>query len=165
MALKGKIDEHWLDEILLRDKYLLKKPPKSTGREYYTKEFAKDLYEIGCTRGLSKLDILATITAYTAKSIQHQLQAFVLKSCKIDELYVSGGGAHNKMIMKLLSQYIDAEVKDVNMLDFSGDAKEAIAFAILGNEFLSGKSNNIPNSTGSNRKVIMGKLVLPSNII
>jgi anhydro-N-acetylmuramic acid kinase len=161
-ALKGKINEQWLNEIISEDKYLLKPPPKSTGREYYTKEFAMNLYEQGIKRGLDNLSLLATITAYTAKSIKNQIDAFVLDKYKIDELYVSGGGAHNQMIMKLLSEYIEADVRDVENLEFSGDAKEAIAFAILGNEFLCGKTNNIPNSTGSNRKVIMGKLALPS---
>ncbi len=163
LALQGTIDDQWLYEILINDKYLLKKPPKSTGREYYTNEYAYCMYEWGRKRGLGNFDILATITAYTAKSIQHQLNKFVLEKCKIDELYVSGGGAHNQMIMKLLSDYIDAEVKNINELYFSGDAKEAVAFAILGNEFLSGRTNNIPNATGSDRKVIMGKLVLPTN--
>lgn len=162
MALKGNVDEQWLDEILLKDIYLLKNPPKSTGREYYTKEFAMNLYNQGIKRGLDNLSLLATITAYTAKSIKNQIEVFVLNKYKIDELYVSGGGAHNQMIMNLLSQYIEADVKDVSNLEFSGDAKEAIAFAILGNEFLCGRTNNIPNSTGSNRKVIMGKLALPT---
>lgn len=164
LAAKGTIDEQWLKEILNNDKYLLKQPPKSTGREYYTKEFAENLYKIGKARNLNSYDILATVTAYTSKSIQHQLESFVQDKCKIDEVYVSGGGAHNEMIMKLLENYIHAEIKDVSKLDFSGDAKEAIAFAILGNEFLSGKTNNIPSSTGSNRKVIMGKLAFPSLI-
>jgi anhydro-N-acetylmuramic acid kinase len=162
MALKGSIDDQWLDEILTRDKYLLKKPPKSTGREYYTKEFAMNLYEQGIKRNLDNMSILATITAYTAKSVKNQIDAFVLDKYKIDELYVSGGGAHNQMIMKLLSEYMEADVMDVENLGFPGDAKESIAFAILGNEFLCGKTNNIPNSTGSKRKVIMGKLALPS---
>ncbi len=163
LAAKGTIDGQWLDQMLLKDRYLFKHPPKSTGREYYTKEFASDLFEQGSIRGLNNFDILATVTAYTAKSIKSQLEVFVLNKYKIDELYVSGGGAHNQMIMNLLSEYIDIQVKDVNKLDFSGDAKEAIAFAILGNEFLSGRTNNIPSSTGSNRKVIMGKLALPTN--
>ena len=162
LALQGKVDEKWLDEIISRDAYLLKKPPKSTGREYYTKEFAMDLYRQGIKRGLDNLSILATITAYTAKSIKNQIDEFALDKIKIDELYVSGGGAHNQMIMKLLSEYVEADVKNVESLEFSGDAKEAIAFAILGNEFLCGKTNNIPNSTGASKRVIMGKLALPS---
>jgi anhydro-N-acetylmuramic acid kinase len=165
LAAKGNIDEQWLEEVLLNDSYMSKIPPKSTGREYYTIEFAENLYTMGKAKGLSNYDILATVTAYTAKTIQHQLEMFVSNKCKIDEVYVSGGGAHNVVIMKLLTKYINAEIKDISGLDFSGDAKEAVAFAILGNEFLSGKTNNIPSSTGSDRKVIMGKLALPSHLI
>jgi anhydro-N-acetylmuramic acid kinase len=165
LAAKGNIDEQWLEEVLLNDSYMSKLPPKSTGREYYTIEFAENLYTMGKTKGLSNYDILATVTAYTAKTIQHQLEMFVSNKCKIDEVYVSGGGAHNEVIMMLLAKYINADIKDISSLDFSGDAKEAVAFAILGNEFLSGKTNNIPSSTGSDRKVIMGKLTLPSHLI
>ncbi len=78
----------------------VKKPPKSTGREYYTTELAKKIYDDGILRGLDDFDIISTITAFTAKTIQNQLEKFVLKNCKVDEIYVSGGGAHNKMIMK-----------------------------------------------------------------
>ncbi len=162
MALKGNIDEQWLEKMIKQDEYLCKSPPKSTGREYYTIEFAKKLYNEGKAKGLSNFDIISTITAFTAKTIQNQLEKFVLQNCKVDEIYVSGGGAHNKMIMKLLSEYINADVNLMDKLNFFGDAKESIAFAVLGNEFLHGNTNNIPSATGANRKVIMGKLALPS---
>ncbi|MBP1926627.1 anhydro-N-acetylmuramic acid kinase [Sedimentibacter acidaminivorans] len=162
MASMGNINEQWLEEMITQDSYLCKNPPKSTGREYYTTEFAKKLYDEGKVKGLSSFDIISTITAFTAKTIQNQLEKFVLENHKVDEIYVSGGGAHNQMIMKLLSEYIDAEVSCIDKLDFIGDAKESIAFAVLGNEFLHGNANNIPTATGANRKVIMGKLVLPS---
>ncbi|MDF2950087.1 MAG: anmK, partial [Sedimentibacter sp.] len=127
LAAKGNIDEQWLEEVLLNDSYMSKIPPKSTGREYYTIEFAENLYTMGKAKGLSNYDILATVTAYTAKTIQHQLEMFVSNKCKIDEVYVSGGGAHNEVIMKLLTKYINADIKDISGLDFSGDAKEAVA--------------------------------------
>ena len=160
MALKGTIDEDWLEIMINNDSYLDRQPPKSTGREYYTKDLAMDLYKQGLKRGLDDYGILATITAYTAMSIENQIERFV--DDKIDEILVSGGGAHNKMIVNLLGKYTGIEVKDVDSMDFSGDGKEAIAFAILGNEFLTGMTNNIPNTTGADRKVIMGKLALPS---
>lgn len=162
MASMGNIDELWLEEMIIQDEYLCKKPPKSTGREYYTTELAKKFYDDGILRGLGDFDIISTITAFTAKTIQNQLEKFVLKNCKVDEIYVSGGGAHNKMIMKFLSRYTDAEVSPIEKLNFVSDAKESIAFAVLGNEFLHGNANNIPSATGASRDVIMGKLVLPS---
>lgn len=162
MALKGKVDEELLEEIILKDTYLDIKPPKSTGREYYTEDFANSIYEKGIKRGLSNYDILATITAYTAKTIQNQINRFVLPKNDIHELYISGGGSHNQMIVKLLKECLDLEIYLTDDLGLPSDAKEAVAFAILGNQFLLGKSNNIPSATGANRDVIMGKLTIPS---
>lgn len=164
MAAMGFVDEALLNELILKDNYLDLKPPKSTGREYYTNDFAMNIYNLGIVRGLSDLDILSTVTAYTAKTIQNQIERFVIPNHKIDELYVSGGGSHNLMLMKLLRDYLDLDVYSVDNLGLSSDAKEAVAFAILGNQFLVGQSNNIPSATGANRKVTMGKLTLPSNI-
>jgi anhydro-N-acetylmuramic acid kinase len=45
-------------------------------------------------------------------------------------------------------------------LGFSSDAKEAIAFAILANEALCGRANNLPVVTGARSPVIMGKISL-----
>ncbi len=162
MALKGKVDEELLEEIILKDTYLDIKLPKSTGREYYTEDFANSIYEKGIKRGLSNYDILATITAYTAKTIQNQINRFVLPKNDIHELYISGGGSHNQMIVKLLKECLDLEIYLTDDLGLPSDAKEAVAFAILGNQFLLGKSNNIPSATGANRDVIMGKLTIPS---
>ncbi len=79
----------------------------------------------------------------------------------IDEIYVGGGGAKNNAILKGLRESKDIEVYTMEQLNFSSDAKEAIAFAILGNEFLNGKSNNLKSATGARKSVIMGKLVYP----
>lgn len=162
MALMGSIDEEWLNKLILKDGYLDLKPPKSTGREYYTNKFAMDIYNSGVERGLEDLDILSTVTAYTAKTIQNQIKRFVIPNHRIDELYVSGGGSHNQLIMNLLKQYLNFNIYRVDELGLPSDAKEAVAFAILGNQFLLGQSNNIPSATGANRNVIMGKLTIPS---
>jgi len=162
LAMRGSINERWLLEMVEEDKYLRQLPPKSTGREYYTVDFAEGLYRKGLSLGMGDYDVLATITAFTAKTVQDQLERFVLPGCEIHEIFVSGGGAHNKLIMKLLSEYTKIEVQSINNLDFSSDAKEAIAFAILGNEFLAGQTNNIPGATGAAKKVVMGKLTLPT---
>jgi len=162
MALSGRTCLDWLSKILAEDSYLDKKPPKSTGREYYTLDYAGKLYTYGIGMGLSFNDILATITCYTAHAVESQLRRFVEPKCKVDEVFVSGGGVHNKALMQELKRIIKAEVKSAEELDFSVDAKEAVAFAILGNEFLSGRTNNLPGATGAAKKVIMGKLALPS---
>jgi anhydro-N-acetylmuramic acid kinase len=58
--------------------------------------------------------------------------------------------------MKLKQEVLPMEARE-----FLSDAKEAIAFAILGNEFLFGNTNNLISATGAKRNVVMGKLVFP----
>lgn len=162
IAMTGSIDEKWLDEIIANDRYLYVNPPKSTGREYYNKEYAMQLYNNGLKRNLRNEDILATITAYTAKTVCHQIDRYVKPVTWINEIYIGGGGAHNKMVVNLLEKYSGLDVYNMDELGLPADAKEAVAFAVLGNQFLFGKTNNIPGATGANREVIMGKLVIPS---
>ena len=64
--------------------------------------------------------------------------------------------------MKQLSKRLNRPVKNMEALAFSSDAKEAIAFAVLGNEFLKQQPNNTPSATGAKKKVSMGKIAFPS---
>ena len=45
----------------------------------------------------------------------------------------------------------------------SDDAKEAVAFAILGYETLHGRPANVPSATGARRRAVLGKYV-PSGL-
>lgn len=160
-ASRGMVCKPWLHEILKKDVYLRKTPPKSTGRESYTFAMAKALYEEGLHLNLSFQDIIATITAYTTESIIYHFQKFIDPEYPIQEVIISGGGVHNKTIMKNLSNSLKQQVYAMDEWGFSSDGKEAIAFAVLGNEFLHGKTNNLPSATGASRGMRMGKLVLP----
>jgi len=162
IAASGQVNEKWLKNIVLRDSYLKRQPPKSTGREYYTEDFAMELFKEGKSLKLDFPEIVATITAYTAEAIASQFISFIEPCCRIDEVFVGGGGVHNLTLMQEIRNRLDVPVMPMEQLGFSSDAKEAIAFAILGNEFISGRFNNLPGATGAERKVIMGKLALPS---
>lgn len=160
-AAKGKVCCKWLDEIIDTDGFLLKSPPKSTGRESYTYELAKEFYDKGIELNLSFEDIVATITAYTTESIILHFKKFIDTDCRIDEVIISGGGVYNKTIMNALEKGLKQDVTSMDEWNFSSDAKEAIAFAVLGNEFLHGNVNNLPSATGAGRGASMGKLVMP----
>lgn len=161
LCKSGKINLKWLNELLGKDNYIDVKPPKSTGREKYTAEFAKKLWLEGKEKGINFESIIATITAYTAYSIAHNIRKFVNTEYDTSEIIVSGGGVHNIELMSMLQQNVKQKVIPVENLNFSSDAKEAVAFAILGNEFLYENYNNMPAATGAERKTVMGKLVLP----
>jgi len=78
-------------------------------------------------------------------------------------LIISGGGARNPIIVDDLKNYFGklVSVKNVESMGISSDAKEAICFAVLVNETISGNETNIPRVTGASRKTILGKICLP----
>ncbi|MFD1737555.1 anhydro-N-acetylmuramic acid kinase [Bacillus salitolerans] len=161
VALSGQVSEEWLKDLLAQDCFTLKKTPKSTGREVYTQDLAHAIYFQGKARNLSFSDIISTVTAYTAETIILNIQQFADPIGCTKEVLVGGGGSHNQAMMSYLQSRLGKQVASMEDINFSSDAKEAIAFAILGNEFLHGNSNNLPSATGAQRHVPMGKLVLP----
>jgi anhydro-N-acetylmuramic acid kinase len=162
IAAQGNVCQELLKELVDKDAYINLPPPKSTGRERYTTSFLAELWSQGVARAISFEDIVATVTAYTAHSIAINFKENIEPHYKISEVLVAGGGVHNRTLMNLLTQLLKQNVSTMDDLNFSSDAKEAIAFAILGNEFLNGNSNNLPSATGAERPIVMGKLVFPS---
>lgn len=153
----GKINEKVL-KILLDDEYLTKPLPKSTGREKYSLaylDYIIDLFkEENQNLDNQKYDIIATITAYTAFSIIKEYELFLPS---IDEIIVSGGGAHNEFIMELLQKHLKANVKIMPNMD----GFEAYGFAILGYMTINKIPSNVPSVTGAKTKVILGNITNP----
>ena len=154
-ALKGQVCEKMLDELFKWDEYLEIKPPKSTGREYYTRE---TLHVYLKRYKLDKYDALATLTEYSLRTVLMAIEDYVLKNHRVDRMLVSGGGVHNPYIMEGFKRQLDFPVEEVE----NADGKEAMAFALLGYNFINRLTNNEPRATGADRKVVMGKLALTS---
>jgi anhydro-N-acetylmuramic acid kinase len=161
IAAQGKVCQEWLEQIIAADPYVMERPPKSTGRELYSLELAKKLWDEGKQRKLSFQDIVATITSYTSQTISMNIKEYIDPFYETTEVLIGGGGVHNEVLMKSLQKQLKQKVTSMEKLNFSSDAKEAIAFAILGNECLHGRPNNLPSATGADRPVVMGKLVMP----
>ncbi|WP_257347882.1 anhydro-N-acetylmuramic acid kinase [Pseudalkalibacillus decolorationis] len=161
IAAKGQVDGRLLDELLQNDAFLARSPPKSTGREHYNDALLQKILTRADELDLPFDTLVTTVTHYTIKSIVRSIHTFVSPIIDVDEVIVSGGGVHNRSIMEGLQNELSCNVMKLDDLTFSSDAKEAIAFVVLANQFLHGKSNNLPSATGANRETIMGKLVLP----
>ncbi|MCL5028591.1 MAG: anhydro-N-acetylmuramic acid kinase [Bacteroidetes bacterium] len=161
LASSGKIDEKLFYALIKKDNFVEKKIPKSTGREYYGKEFLSPLFKR--FKKVPKVNWITTIATFTAYGVFRNYEKFVKGETEIEELFVSGGGYHNKFLMKSLQKYFgkNVEVKNVESLGISSDAKEAICFAVLANETLSGNPSNIPRVTGASKATILGKICLP----
>ena len=158
-ARRGKVSERFVAE-LLRHPFIRRRPPKSTGREAFGKEFVGLL--LARARALScrkKEDIIRTATELTARSIHENYRRFIEPVTRIDELVVSGGGAHNRVIMTRLGElFSPAEVKRAEDIGISSDAKEAICFALLAVATIQGTPGNLPRVTGAKRPVVLGKV-------
>lgn len=160
-AAQGTPDEVLVDQMM-QHPYFALKPPKSTGREVFGKAYAEQFVTLARARGLNDADIVATATAFTARTIAEGYLRYVFPVCEIDEVIVSGGGAHNAALLAMLQQQLPEQaVITSSVLGFSDDAKEAIIFALLGNDFMHGVANNLPSATGASRPTVMGKLAFP----
>ena len=158
MAASGTVNPELLN-TLLKDQFVRRKPPKSCGREEYGVELVADLLR----EGLAAPDLVATVTAFTGASIADGIERFVTPKMHVDELIVSGGGVHNPEIMGRLGRMIpDAKVMTSADLGVNGDAKEAIAFAVLAYETWHGRPANLPSATGASGPAVLGKVVRPS---
>lgn len=161
IALSGNIDDKLFTEILKKDIFIYSAPPKSTGREYYNEKYIQKF--IKKYPSLKPEDLLATIANITPFAVYTNYEKFIKPNCVIDELIISGGGAKNKFFLKQLKKYFGTGISVKNIDDFgiSSDSKEAVCFAVLANETISGNPVNIPRVTGALQKTILGKICLP----
>ena len=152
LARKGTLQPKLLENLLRRSFYR-KAPPKTAGREQYGREFIEELLKTGTPM----LDLITTATALTPATIAIALQRFTPQP--VDELIVSGGGAHNVQMMAYLQAFLPGvKLKASSEFGVDVDAKEAIAFAILAHETWRRRPSNVPSATGAKRPVILGNV-------
>ncbi|WP_020616511.1 anhydro-N-acetylmuramic acid kinase [Paenibacillus daejeonensis] len=160
-AAQGTPDRTLLEEWLAHP-YFAAPPPKSTGRELFGAVYAAEVLRQAADEGLSSADTVATVTALTSMSISMAFNHFIIPRTSVEEVIVSGGGAHNRTLMRQLTEQLPGQkVLTSTELGLPEDAKEAVIFAVLGHDFLQGMPNNLPAATGASRPTIMGKLALP----
>ncbi len=140
-ARAGTVDSGLLSR-LLEDPYYRQPPPKTAGREQYGSEFLK------CGIGIA-----------TAAELTVQTIALAIKAHRgVDEVIVSGGGAHNTYLMERLREVLPCPVVTSAERGVDIDAKEAVLFALLAFERHHGRSGNIPSATGARSAVPLGKV-------
>ncbi len=160
IASKGKLIEPLMEQ-LKKDSYLSLVPPKTTGREVYGSNYTHQLLNQYNT--CNPEDIIATLTWFTAYSIAENYRRFILDKHDVKKVILGGGGAHNASLRHFLANELPGiAVLTQEDLGYSSDAKEAIAFVILGNETLHHQFSNVPKATGAKQKVILGNVTYPN---
>lgn len=158
LALKGRTIRPLLQE-LLRDPYLRLAPPKSTGREYYGEGYLRRIISLGRRYRATPNDLIRVATLFTALSVVDAVNRIVVPRTKIQQLIVSGGGAHNPLIFAQIAALLpEVEVVPSSKLGIPEDAKEALAFAMFAYETFHHRPSNLPSATGARGPAILGKI-------
>lgn len=144
-ARAGRVNEALL-ERLLADPFYRRPPPKTAGREQYGADFIE-------SAGID----LTTAAEFTVRTIVLAISGFQ----GVDEVIVSGGGAHNGYLMERLRELLKQRVVTSAEFGLDVDAKEAVLFAVMAYESYHGQPCNIPSATGARRAVMLGKLSRP----
>jgi anhydro-N-acetylmuramic acid kinase len=162
IAAEGKALKEVLEEFL-RSPYFHLKPPKTAGREEFGREYAEKF--LRRCRGARPQEVIATATALTARSISESIRRFVLtpagRKGNFRDYIVSGGGAENRTLMKILSQEVSKlglTLKKMDDFNLPAQAKEAVAFALLAYQTWNREPGNIPSATGTKQAAILGKI-------
>ncbi|HEX7939993.1 MAG TPA: anhydro-N-acetylmuramic acid kinase, partial [Gemmatimonadaceae bacterium] len=163
MAGAGSAIDSVVSELLAHP-YFAAPPPKSTGRELFSADYVRSLVQKCRTAkpACSDEDIVATATALTARSIADAYRRFMPEP--VQEVLLSGGGANNGALVAMVTTALaPMQVRRFNASYFDGDAKEAVAFALLAKLFIDGAAGNVPSATGARGHRILGKLT-PSGL-
>ncbi|MBC8087038.1 MAG: anhydro-N-acetylmuramic acid kinase [Phycisphaerae bacterium] len=146
-AMAGRVFPEVVDE-LLRHPYFASEPPKSTGRELYTPEFISHFIARCKFLNASSDDIIATAVIFTAHAIADQYRRFLPEP--VGDVVLSGGGAENPALVAAITRALaPLPVRRFSDIFFDGEAKEAVAFALLGYLHLTQRPGNVPRATGA----------------
>ncbi len=157
LASAGTVDRRLLAKYMGHE-YFKRKPPKSTGRETFGRDFADGFLRAARAAKLDDAGLLATATALTAGSIADAFRRHL--PGPVDEVIVSGGGALNPTMMAMLAEQLaPARVLSSAEIGLDPSAKEALAFAVLAVETAHNRPNNAPAATGAKAPAVLGKIV------
>jgi anhydro-N-acetylmuramic acid kinase len=146
-------------EALLADPYFAAPPPKSTGRELFDARYVARFIELcrSASTSATTEDIVATAVSLTARSIGDAYARFVPEP--VGDVLLSGGGARNPTLVAAIAEALAPRVvRPFADVYFDGEAKEAVAFALLAALHIEGRPGNVPSATGASGPRVLGKL-------
>jgi len=154
IAFSGEANQALLN-ALKNHSFFAEVLPKSTGPELFNLDFVDSAQQRSLTQKIAPKDLIATLTVFTAEI----LADCILKNFPAGlEIFVSGGGARNLMLIQLLQKMLPkSSIQNSEVLGLNADAKEAVLFALLANEAVAGE----PILINKNPAVLMGKFSFP----
>jgi anhydro-N-acetylmuramic acid kinase len=103
-------------------------------------------------------DGVTTAVELTARSVAAAVDRWIPHDA---DVIASGGGCHHPGLMAALEKHLASQGRSHRLrrfddLFFPGDAKEAVAFALLGYLTLHGQPGNVPAATGARGPRVLG---------
>ncbi|MFL5485863.1 MAG: anhydro-N-acetylmuramic acid kinase [Gemmatimonadaceae bacterium] len=155
LAAAGRPNMKIVTELMAHP-YFSAPPPKSTGRELFNSDYVQKLIATTRAAGASDEDIIATAVQLTAESIGDAYRRFIAEP--LSEVLVSGGGAKNPVLFAAIQKAAaPVAVRHFDDVYFDGEAKEAVAFALLGYLHVTKRAGNVPTATGAYGPRVLGK--------
>ena len=162
IARNGIVNQSLLNDLKL-NKFFQDSYPKSTGPELFNIEYVRVAMLKSNTQTISIPDLLATLTRFSAETIADAIN-YIINDTKHDinnfTIYLSGGGMHNPLLVLWLKKLLPCNFLTTNAIGISGDAKEAVLFAVLANETVSGGKSDFGKNKGV-PSVSLGKISFP----
>jgi len=156
LAKSGRPNMKLVAELLAAP-YFASPPPKSTGRELFNTDYVTKLVARARSEGAGDEDIIATAVQLTAESVGDAYRRFIVEPVR--EVLVSGGGAKNPVLFEAIAKSAaPIKVRHFDEVYFDGEAKEAVAFALLGYLHVTNRPANVPSATGARGPRVLGKL-------
>ena len=153
LASAGRANQALLDQML-DDPYFAASPPKTTGRERFGGQFIAR--HAAALAELRLEDAAATLTELTAASVAKAIRGTGFEEARV---IASGGGAHNPALLaRLAARLKRGRVESSDAMGIPIDAKEAMAFAVLGYETLRERCANVPAATGARHPAVLGAI-------
>ena len=160
VAASGKINDKLL--AALKKNAFFKRPfPKTTGPELFSLDYLAKAQSVSGTNRIAKKDVMATLNKFSADSICDAVNRTVRRDEQVT-IYTSGGGIHNPVLQQhIIDQLPDCRFASTAELEINPDAKEAVLFALLANECVSGDVSTWGKGAKGMPAVSMGKISFP----
>jgi len=147
----GQVNQALLEKLLAHA-YFKRVGPRSTGKEAFNLAWLDS-----CLVGLNKIaaaDVQATLTELTSTTITRAIRNSPID---VSEIYICGGGAHNRHLMlRLAEQLAPATVASTSVIGMDPDWVEAATFAWLASRTLEGLAGNSSTVTGATGARVLG---------
>ena len=158
IAQKGSVNKKLLQSLKTHP-YFNKKVPKTTGPEVFNLQWVDQKLSEEELTELSPDDLITTLTRFAAETIADSINS-VIPEDKSPTIYASGGGVHNPQLTKWLDELLpNSKIESFASIGFDPDAKEAVVFAVLANEMLSGEGFSLSFKSEDTQN--FGKISLP----